>query len=1300
MDAENFAKLTTILDLLDHYKKALSVALAQEAASQRRPALQLSRGLSRRSTRGAAGIFRYGSNTTTSPRPAFEEALERRKTLKRFQTLLSRRRTRLRSSFPSFSEPESSKSVSLSCLDEEMQERVASRGLLHLFTSRSTRLGEGGASADSSELKGDCPDFMSEPDIEAPPDVDWEVRSEVRRLSTHSLDNLTSEEMASMQPQVLSQLFDRILEYLQNDFEDLLEKLKEQAMYLFCCLFVLLLFLQNSHLKQDVLSLKKKLEDAVETNDEQVQELKEMTERISDLETEGRELSSQLSVLETRITRYQEQEKELLKLAEEKRLLDRECASLRERLQELSSQATSEDTRRASELAHDLISLRGSSQAKDEEIKSLKRELRRKERQLESFSVSLSTQQLQPSLESPRGDLTSRQQTPRSSAGHLFSGLSPNPRRVSVKHLLTAPPPPPVQRQSVSLASELQLSSDDSLPRGLLEVTEKLKAALREVESLRESNQELRKQLLEIRAELDAKEAAAARALEEKAAELAAARMQMKKETAEALEATQEELRLSAAALCLTAADNDRLLAEVEEGRRLLQAAKEEQAAAMAAGSSAAVISELEKTVSALQQSLDEKTARLTEAEERGKELARQRESLHAEVESNQRQIEELAARVQTLETQLAATADVAAAFEEEIAKLKEFIESSGGSSEEREEAERQRAALLELLERERDRVASLAAAVSQQRSLHAEQQLLQLHASQLQQELQQQQAFLMGQLQQQEEEGAAVRGELERKLQRAEEEKQRTQAELQAAYGELQQMQIRMQALTEERRELEQQAAELAGVSRHRDALLQQREAELREVQQQLQTELDRVEELVKKETAAQAEIGQLQQDLAALESGLHAEREEKEKLLMLMQQEIKQAEQAQQAALAAMQQQMQELQQGREALLLEGCLQSQEQKRMQEQQELLQQEVCRLREKNEALEVELQQLHGLHAGEAQQLEEQQRQLLQQLQQTQEKYALLQQELDSSSKEYQQMLQDAHSQLAELKPRTARMAEEHRKKEEDLLQQLQQVERMRLLLQQEVAELRKQNEAALQQQTIQPCGPSEEEAELLLANARIRQENEELRAEVAELKALVASGHASELASVLQEVKEQLEHLSVDFLAFKAEEQQEMHALKSSRGGPTHVFNVSYPPAVIPLISVHESRQGKDKTVNISGVLDLRTAAGLSAAGFRSKQQQQPAAAAATAVACQRSCLQDWLCSLQSRCCSGSDSRAVSAKLQEDKWHSKTHVFQPERPELSNGLRVHVGGDDPAGSLRVERSFLLPEEGAAQPAS
>ena len=70
---------------------------------------------------------------------------------------------------------------------------------------------------------------------------------------------------------------------------------------------------------------------------------------------------------------------------------------------------------------------------------------------------------------------------------------------------------------------------------------------------------------------------------------------------------------------------------------------------------------------------------------------------------------------------------------------------------------------------------------------------------------------------------------------------------------------------------------------------------------------------------------------------------------------------------------------------------------------------------------------------------------------------------------------------------------------------------------------------------------------------------------------------------TVLEVVQRQLHQLATAFDAFKTEAQQ-LAELKGSVGGPTHVFNVSYPPFVIPMVNVHESRDGHDKTINISG--------------------------------------------------------------------------------------------------------------------
>lgn len=189
MDAENFRKLTTILSLLDLYKKNLTSALLQDIPAEARQLLQAGRTLSRKCTRRGA-FFRYGSINARKPdshrvflrlrallgatraRPhrragidsaasatrmllfafsntiteelicalhressvrfartccgavlrsfvaavlkgSFAHAAERRKTLRRVQTLLLKRRTRLRKSLPIASEP-TSHSVSLS----------------------------------------------------------------------------------------------------------------------------------------------------------------------------------------------------------------------------------------------------------------------------------------------------------------------------------------------------------------------------------------------------------------------------------------------------------------------------------------------------------------------------------------------------------------------------------------------------------------------------------------------------------------------------------------------------------------------------------------------------------------------------------------------------------------------------------------------------------------------------------------------------------------------------------------------------------------------------------------------------------------------------------------------------------------------------------------------------------------------------------------------------------------------------------------------------------------------------------
>lgn len=74
------------------------------------------------------------------------------------------------------------------------------------------------------------------------------------------------------------------------------------------------------------------------------------------------------------------------------------------------------------------------------------------------------------------------------------------------------------------------------------------------------------------------------------------------------------------------------------------------------------------------------------------------------------------------------------------------------------------------------------------------------------------------------------------------------------------------------------------------------------------------------------------------------------------------------------------------------------------------------------------------------------------------------------------------------------------------------------------------------------------------------------------------------DIAAVLEEVQRQLHDLAAEFTAFKNVESKQLMDLKGAVGGTTQVFNVSYPPFVIPLVNVHESKNTNDKTINISG--------------------------------------------------------------------------------------------------------------------
>ncbi|CDJ59458.1 hypothetical protein EMWEY_00057520, partial [Eimeria maxima] len=193
MDAENFAKLTAILDLLDRCKKNLAQAVQLETPVQVQHALQSGRTLSKRSTR-SEGLLGFGSANDG--------------------------------------------------LDEDIKDCVVSRGMMRIFDSRQSTNKRSSEGSDC-EAHSDCLDYMAEKSF-GPPDVDWEDSTWQPPVPSGSFENLSSDDYANLRPQILGQLFDRILDCLQNDFDEL-----------------------NVHLKQDVISLRKKLQDAVETNDDQ-----------------------------------------------------------------------------------------------------------------------------------------------------------------------------------------------------------------------------------------------------------------------------------------------------------------------------------------------------------------------------------------------------------------------------------------------------------------------------------------------------------------------------------------------------------------------------------------------------------------------------------------------------------------------------------------------------------------------------------------------------------------------------------------------------------------------------------------------------------------------------------------------------------------------------------------------------------------------------------------------------------------------------------------------------------------------
>ncbi|CDJ50456.1 myosin heavy chain, putative [Eimeria brunetti] len=1348
MDAENFAKLTAILDLLDRYKKNLAQAVQLENPVQTQQALRSGRTLSKRSTR-SEGLFGFGSaNDGQKPMDPAAHAQERRRTVNRAQTLLLRRRTRLRKSFPSMSEP-ASKSVSISCLDEELKDCIVSGGMMRIFQSTQSSNKESSQASDC-EAQSDCLDYMAEKSF-GPPDVDWEETPWQPSVPSASFENMTSEDYVNLRPQILGQLFDKILDCLQNDFDELVGKLKEQ----------------NVHLKQDVISLRKKLQDAVETNDDQVQELKEMTDRISYLETEGRELTRQLSTLETRIKAYQDSQKDLAKLEEEKHTLTRECASLQELIKKLTLQVSAQDAQKLSELAQDLVTLK----EKEEEIKSLKQQLSKKEKLLESLNATLSSQNAPSKLESLlRGDTPSRQTTPRGSIGHMFSSAS-SPRRTSVKHLLTTPQFASGD-QGISLAAELQLTKRPSVTRRVVEVQEKLGATLAELDLLRESNESLKSELENMRKEMEDRETAAREKFQEHSLELAATREQLEKKTealqrtVEALATTEGDLNASTAALYLTTADNEylqanneRLQKQINEAKQMLREAQERHAEALASRAPPAVVKELEETVAKLVRELQARASELDQAEKRQAELEEQLAEMHRSVEVNMQQIEDLSSQVKRLEGKLAATNKVASALGEASHKLIELVKSGDVGDESSDEAERRRE-LLDLLEQERRHAETLAESMQQQQSIEVEQREFEATAEALQQQLQEQVVCLQQQLQQQEKDAEAMRQLLHQQVEKTDKAQEGVQAKLRAAYDELQLLQQQLEETAQQKHQLELAASEwdaekteMNRQNQETQEALRVQERELQQTQQHVEQLLQQIEMYVSKEAEYKAEGDALRENIGQLELSVRAAKEETERQLAEKAEDMKQLELAQQTAVAVLKQQIEQLEEER-AQALERAKQG-ETAVLGHEYEALKATVNDLKLQNTSLLQQLQQQQQEQQTLVVKQEEQQKwqrkyeALLASLGEAQDRYRHLELLLQQSYRESHRSLQEAQQQLqqlllrdspssreqhfkkhmqqqgclplhvevSELRERHAAApeppVEEWKQQEEglgfDISPVSQQEQAMREAAQQETHKPLQQLLASLREQRQQFEAAADKQKVLIAANERMRRENQYLKAELEELKSLVLTERGEGgVASVLELVQQQLQQLAAAFDAFKKAEAQQLADLKGAVGGPTHVFNVSYPPFVIPMVNVHESRDGNDKTINISGMLDVRAAATGAVASPSLGAPWGPRSRLATLQGSRfREFLSRWC---DGGCCSSSSSsnsieggpggascclgRDCGAEGQGDHWHTNTQAFKPTGKEEVQALRLCVG---PSGrGPRLEGPFQLSEMAAA----
>ncbi|KFG44499.1 putative myosin heavy chain [Toxoplasma gondii GAB2-2007-GAL-DOM2] len=1224
MDADNFRKLTAILDVLDRYRKSLTAASYQSCAVDKSRGRRFSRSPSvPRSSyagrlpshslfvRNSTVLKHHGDSRQMEDWPATPvSTIQRKITMRRAKTLHVRRQPPVRASCPEL--PELQKlQADVSELDLRLQKMITSRGMEKCFdeavapedeAKRQETFEAEAVRKWSSLSDGDVfMDLDDSDDDSLRPDVVFS--DSVGSVDLKSLAEMEFEEvdLNHITPKVLGQLFDRVLDCLQLDFRDLIDKLKTQ----------------NGHLKQDLISMKKKLQDAVRTNDEQVQELKDMTERVADLGAETRELTRQLRLMESQLKKYAEQDREMQAMIREKLAWEAERQQLSAQIQKLTEElGTRDDGQRVVQLLGDLDRVEALNQEREEQLKTLTKNLEAKDREIESLTFDLMKQ---TTMAAPRRDTRSSILSPRVSLEFLAGSL---PRRSTVarRHVQSRSSLP---LAGASLAGELQLATQEAEEKPAVTVEEhaqrledahrKLEQALSDLHEATRVNDALRKSVSRLQRELDEK----IKNLKDLAKEV--------ENKDEQLHSAEEKLRDQSVRLdasCLK-------LSEAEETNRIREAELERLRAdlAVARGELDVLLKQGEGDTSTNQTLVEQVNHQVEQIQKLEKEVVDLREELNASRGKNVFLSEETERLKKLLEEETGKAGEGDLAWRERLAEVEAELEAERLRALRTEELERQVKDLEEDLRVLRHMEAEMEANLKQEiEILNAHMDEQKATFSRAEKELQDQRDAAENEKADLATRLARVNEELER-LHRAESLALALQAERDAFARE-----SRSQEEAQKVRELlEKHAADLSEV---RESI-----AELRRTKECLETEQSELERRVTAFTQEMAEVQALYQDMhSKLSAALQSKEEGRARLLAA-------CEHMEKGVDAKLEQMRRELREESEKEL--------ERRRLVGLASSLQDSVHRLERDNAALHAKLQAAERVRDESP----ESQKRL---------------EALEAENQAFSRQLADLRC-VKEENDRLLRQVEDLRGRNADLEVLVAttegaaspEVERFQQSCRRLAAQLKVlEEEAALKAQQANAEKDSLQdrcrhlETELQSASEKLRaaeqatedwhgkyemstMENEKLKNKLALLTE--HQGRFMEDAAEHQKLSSLMEKLSRELLQIRGDVAKIKDLGTRIQDAPsTTVFNVGYPENVIPMVSVHGD-QNKEQTVNISGMYDLRMAAG-QYASFSST------ASSRAATPLRRNCASSLLASIRdgisnSNCCSADvESRMTSA--------------------------------------------------------